>query len=129
MNTKIKKSVKNDSVFDFKTIKTFEDACEILGLTPGNIFNDKDLPDEVAYKKLKVIIKAINQRWSPDWENTNQNKWYPWFVLSSGFGFSYSFYDYDGASSGVGSRLCFESKEKAIYTATQFIDLYKEFLL
>ena len=114
---------------EYTNIKTYEDACEILGLTPGDIFNNGDLPDEVAYKKLKVIIKAINNGWNPDRNDADQKKWYPWFNSSSGVGFSYANYDYAGTYSNVGSRLCFESKEKANYMATQFIDLYKEFLL
>ncbi|MEI7424468.1 MAG: hypothetical protein WCK18_20370, partial [Prolixibacteraceae bacterium] len=64
----------------------------------------------------------------PDWNNTDQRKWWPYFNLSSGFGFSYSFFGYGYASTFVGSRLCFETSEKSNYAANQFIDLYKEFL-
>jgi hypothetical protein len=114
----------------YDDIKTFDDACEELGLTQEDLLNIKntDTPDEVAYKKLKIVIKAINQGWIPDWNNSNQRKWWPYFSLSSGFGFSDAYYSYDFANSTVGSRLCFESEEKATYTANQFLDLYKEFL-
>ena len=74
----------------FDEIRTFEDACEEIGINPLSIFSDIDTCDEIAYKKLKVIAKAINQGWTPDWTNTNQKKWSPWFDLSSGFGFSVS---------------------------------------
>ena len=111
----------------FDEIKTFEDACEELGISTAQ-FIGTETSDEVAYKKLKVIVKAINQGWIPDWNNTNQRKWWPWFNLSSGFGFSDSSYSCDGTITDVGSRLCFESEEKSDYTAKQFIDLYKEFL-
>jgi hypothetical protein len=113
----------------YEEIKTFEDACEELGITNDSpIFEDDESPDEIAYKKLKIIIKAINQGWTPDWSDTNERKWWPYFNLSSGFGFSGTYYDYDYADTIVGSRLCFESEEKATYTATQFIDLYRAFL-
>jgi len=114
----------------FESIKTFEDACAVLGINPGLVFNRADTPDEFAYKKLKVIIKAINEGWIPDWSNRDQYKYYPWFeVLSSGFGFSDSDYDYASTFTAVGSRLCFESREKSDYAAKQFIDIYKSFLL
>ncbi len=80
---------------DFNDIKTFEDACEELGIDPDEEFNGDDLIDEAAYKKLKVIVAAINQGWTPDWDNTDQQKWWPYFKLSSGFGFSHSYYVYD----------------------------------
>jgi hypothetical protein len=112
----------------FTDIKTFEDACDELGIDPCNVIIANCTPDEIAYKKLKIIVKAINQGWTPDWSNTNQRKWYPWFNLSSGFGFSGSGYGYDCTDSDVGSRLCLESEEKSDYAAKQFIDLYKEFI-
>lgn len=114
---------------NFTDIKTFEDACDEVGISPDSVFDSaKDSPDEIAYKKLKVIVKAINGEWVPDWANTNQRKWWPWFNLSSGFGFSLSDFSYTDACTSVGSRLCFESEEKSDYSAKQFIQLYKEFL-
>jgi hypothetical protein len=116
---------------DWKDIKTFEDACEVLNITNDScrpIFDEEEDPDEIAYKKLKVIVKAINQGWIPDWDNSNQYKYWPWFNLSSGFGFSLTDCRYALTLTYVGSRLCFESREKSDYTANQFLDLYKEFL-
>ena len=111
----------------YDDIKTFEDACEALSLIPAQ-FGTGCTSDEIAYMKLKVIVKAINQDWIPDWDNSNQYKWWPFFNLSSGFGFSGTHYCYDYTYTAVGSRLCFESKKKARYTANQFLDLYKQFL-
>jgi hypothetical protein len=115
----------------FDEIKTFEDACAELDINPQAVYFGNDTPDEIAYKKLKIVIKAINQGWTPDWNNSNQYKYYPYFeVLSSGFGFSTTGYDYDysGTIATVGSRLCFESSEKAKYAGKQFLQLYNEFL-
>jgi hypothetical protein len=111
----------------FDEIKTYEDACEELGISTEQFFPADD-PDEIAYKKLKIIVKAINQGWIPDWDNTNQRKWYPWLNLSSGFGFLHTGYGYGHTHSDVGSRLCFESEEKARYAGNQFTKLYKDFL-
>jgi hypothetical protein len=113
----------------FDEIKTFEDACEELGIENiSSLLNENDTTDEIAYKKLKVIVRAINQGWEPDWSNTSQKKWWPWFILSSGFGFSRSLYYCACTNSTVGSRLCFESEKKSDYAAKQFIDLYEQFL-
>lgn len=112
----------------YEEIKTFEDACAKLGIDPLMVCNTTDTTDEAAYKKLKVVIKAINEGWTPDWSTTDQRKWYPWFRLSSGFGFSGSHYGYGLADTGVGSRLCFQTEEKSNYAANQFIDLYEEFI-
>jgi hypothetical protein len=109
-------------------IKTFEDACSKLDIDPLSVSNESDTPDEAAYKKLKVIVKAINAGWEPDWNNTDQRKYWPWFRLSSGFGFSYSLYGCAYTRTLVGSRLCFESEEKCTYAANQFIDIYEQFL-
>lgn len=113
---------------DFRDIKTFEDACFELGISESDVYTDQDSDDEVAYKKLKVIAKAINQGWVPDWDNTNQRKWWPWFKLASGFGFSGSDYDFAGTITAVGSRLCFESEEKSDYAAKQFSEIYEQLL-
>ncbi len=113
---------------DFRDIKCFEDACKELDIDPDAVCSDVDTSDEVAYKMLKIIIQAINQEWTADWSNTNQRKWYPWFNLSSGFGFDVSFYDFDGSNSNVGSRLCFESEEKSNYAGKQFLEIYRQFM-
>ena len=88
---------------EYTDIKIFEDACEELGIDPEEEFNGTDLADEVAYKKLKIVVKAINQGWEPDWDNTNQRKYWPYFKLSSGFGFSRS--DFALRSHVFGCRL------------------------
>jgi len=113
----------------FEEIKTFEDACMELDLNPQAVYFVSATPDEIAYKKLKIIIAAINQGWTPDWSNASQYKYYPYFeFLSSGFGFSVAGYCCGGAGATVGSRLCFETREKAIYAGKQFLQLYKDFL-
>lgn len=113
---------------DFRDIKTFEDACKELDISTAQ-FLGGDTRDETAYKKLKIIIQAINQGWTPNWSNSSQRKWWPWFVLSSGFGFSYSDCNYTYTFAGVSSRLCTDTKEKAVYMATQFEAEYKDYLL
>jgi len=111
------------SIFD--RIKTFEDACEAMNKKPEDVYHEKDAPDDVARKKLKVIAEALNGGWVPDWNDTNQKKRYPWFKMSSGFGFDRSVYGYGCTDAGCGSRLCLSSNELSNYFGTQFIDLHE----
>jgi hypothetical protein len=121
--------------FDFRSIKTFEDACAKENIDPQQLPDVSMIPEEmkkhvVAYYKLLVIYKAINNGWKPDWSDWDQYKYYPWFeVLSSGFGFSRSYDGCDGTGTAVGSRLCVDTSEKAMYIAVQFESEYRDFLL
>jgi hypothetical protein len=134
MTTKAKKIKESSPEFDYTTIKTFEDACKKVNTDPAKLPDVSGILEEfakpiIAAYKLLIIYKAINNEWKPDWSNWDQYKYYPWFeVLSSGFGFSCSSYYYDDAGTTVGSRLCFESEEKAKYAGNQFLQLYKDFL-
>lgn len=120
--------------FDYRSIKTFDDACRACRTTEEE-FNEKMKnlglsEDTIAYEKLKIEYKAINNGWVPDWSDTDQYKYYPWFeVLPSGLGFSYSGYVYARTVTDVGSRLCTDTSEKALYMAQQFEAEYKAFLL
>ena len=115
----------NPNIMD--QVKSFPDACEILGLIPSDIVSAEDTTDEAAYKKLKVIAKALNEGWAPDWDNSNQYKYYPYFKLQGGF--SFDDYGCHCTSSRVGSRLCFKSRELAEYAGKTFTDLYKSYFV
>lgn len=121
----------------YTEIKTFEDACKKLNINPEEI--KISYPDAiskhanalVAHAKLVIIAEVLNEGWTPDWSNSNQLKYYPWFDMSSpsGGGFSFDVCDLWTARSGVGSRLCFETREKAKYAGKQFEDLYKTYFV
>ena len=121
----------------YTEIKTFEDACKVLNLDATKVIPDFSLfPIEEqeamkAHAKLIIIAKAINGDWVPDWTDGNWNKYYPWFEMGSpsGGGFSSDVYVVWRTSSGVGSRLCFETREKAVYAGKTFEDLYKTYFV
>jgi hypothetical protein len=121
--------------FDYKTIKTFEDACKKTKIDPNDLPDVSKIPEEfrkaiIAGYKLMIVYKAINNGWVADWSNFNQWKYYPWFeVLSAGFGFSATTYVYGRAGTAVGSRLCTDSSEKALYIGKQFEAEYKDYFL
>ena len=114
-------------------IKTFDDVIRELGDDPEefkNAISIMEEPDEIAYVKLKLIAKALNEGWTPDWSNGEWDKWYPWFKMddsSSAGRFSFGDSDNRYSNSSVGTRLCFKSKDLATYAGTQFLDIYKDF--
>ena len=131
---KEKPTVQTEPKFDFRTIKTFEDACHKIRVTPAlpTLLNgcQELMKATIAAYKLMAIFQAINDGWTPDWSNTNQAKWFPWFrVLPSGSGFSLSSTDDYYGITCVGSRLCTDSDDKCLYIKEQFESEYKEFFL
>lgn len=114
-------------------IKTVEDACSATGLDyyafMKTLINLE--PDTAAYEQMKVVVRALNEGWTPDWNNDSQRKWYPWFRMytndknPSGFGLHAA--DFDLSHSTVGSRLVFKSEELAKHAAIQFEGLYRTF--
>lgn len=112
----------------FDEIKTFADACKEFGTTEeefNQCFSNHGYDiDTINYEKLKIVVKAINQGWVPDFNNPDQYKYWPYFNLSSGFGFRASDYDCTDTVTSVGSRLCTNSSEKALYIAEQFKQEY-----
>lgn len=112
-------------------IKTFEDACKELGIEKielGVTGLDSDQASIEAYSKLIIIAKALNEGWVPDWSNDNEYKYQPWFKEKPGFGLAYGGYGDWLTRTLVGSRLCYRTSELAEYAATQFADLYNDFL-
>lgn len=75
-------------------VKSYKDACKILGKDPLEKYIDKtvelengekfvsySLPlDEVAYIQLKTIIEVLNEGWKPQLLE-DEYRWYPWFYL------------------------------------------------
>lgn len=148
------------TVFDFTTeeqeytditerVKSYADACHVLGISDNEapeVIADGGLmrPDEIARRKLEVITEALNEGWKPDWNNTDEPKYYPWFYIEPGKG-----KDPDGKPNGAfarlscastlnaasytnayfGSRLCFHDRRLAFYAGNTFTDLYAAILV
>lgn len=115
-----------------EVIKTFSDVLNHLGIDEEEFDENKDelTQDEIAYRQIKLIVKALNEGWVPDWTNSSETKYCPWFRMGSSSGSEFSFYVYDCwlAGSVVGSRLCFKSRELAEYAGKQFAEIYKKYM-
>lgn len=117
-------------------IKSFEDACVALKLDPNTCLPDvSNSPKEdqkaiTAYSKLIIIARALNDGWIPNWDDSNEYKYYPWFYMQkdkvSGLGLSFGAVDYVISYSFVGSRLCYRTRDLAEHAGKQFIELYAD---
>lgn len=140
----------NGSIFDYfykeedyeeitDRVKTYEDACKVLGVEPINEQNAKAQgfrSDEIARRKLETIAAALNEGWKPDWNNTDQYKYYPYFYIqenangaSAGLSCATTYIAATGTAANVGSRLCFYASRLARYAGNQFTDLYEQILI
>ena len=67
-----------------KKIASYEDACRVLNIQPineevFNIFPKEDQRSMLAYHKLTVITRALNNGWKPNWDDQNEWTYYPLF--------------------------------------------------
>lgn len=141
----------NGSVFDYfykeedyeeitDRVKSYEDACKVLGVEPINEQNAKAQgfrPDEIARRKLETITAALNEGWLPDWNNTDEYKYYPYFYIQEdakgkgSAGLSCAYTDSAAADTGtiIGSRLCFRDSRLAKYAGNHFANIYEQVLI
>lgn len=141
---------------NYKTIKSYEDACEALGVSPIQPEKMNVSKHIVALMKLETISKAL---WGKDFDPKPDPKgekcfWYPYFALytqdeieglneaqrgallsagaglgaTAGFGSLFTSSRSSYATAPLGFRLCQETEEKAQYFGTQFIELWAEYL-
>lgn len=123
-------------------VNSFETACQELGINQFSLMpsiSHPDLQKETesihAYIKLTIIIRALNEGWTPNWNNSNEPKYLPWFDVEasskqpSGSGLSYGGYAGWYSAAHVGSRLCYKSEEIAKYAGTKFKKLYEQYFL
>lgn len=141
-----------------KRIKTFEDACREIGIDAEAWNRDKISlglePDVLAFLKLRIIVKALNEGWEPQFTE-DECRYYPWFILYTRE--EYNKLDEEeksrvvcrsfcgaGALGGVscagansvslsayallGVRLAFKTSELAAYCGRQFLDIWADFV-
>ena len=141
-----------------KRIKTFEDACHEIGIDAEAWNRDKISlglePDVLAFLKLRIIVKALNEGWEPRFTE-DECRYYPWFILYTGEeynkldeeeksrvvyrssynaaalgGVSCAYADNDSSLSNayIGVRLAFKTSELAAYCGRQFLDIWADFV-
>ena len=118
---------------NYKEIKSYEDACKVLGIQPISenavaAFPKEDRKSMLAYHKLTIIARAINGGWKPDWNDRTQYKYYPvFFYENAGLAYANANYSASVTTASIGSRLCFQTEAMSDYAAATFADLYTDF--
>lgn len=144
------------SLDDYKSIKTYEDACEALGEEPVGDLGDHVDKHIIALIKLETISRAL---WGKDWQpkpdpDGSKYFYYPWFALytqsemdsmneedrgallgavasdgaDAGFGSLLANARSSNSHAGIGFRLCQETEEKAKYFGIQFKEIWADYL-
>lgn len=139
-------------------IKTFEDACREIGIDAEAWNRDKISlglePDVLAFLKLRIIVKALNEGWEPRFTE-DECRYYPWFVLYTGEEYNrldeeeksrvvyrssynavalggvscaYAGHDSSVTDASIGVRLAFKTSELAAYCGRQFLDIWANFV-
>ena len=124
-------------------VKSFEDACEILGEDSNKYkyleCDSKREKVSKAFNRLMIITEALNEGWEADWSDDNQYKYYPWFRYDENLqlvnnqelnkaGFSYFTYNYLITYSHFAGRLCFKTEDLAVFAGKTFIKEYNVYL-
>lgn len=139
-------------------VTSYEEARKYLGGKPNNDFtvakkvvsgncvkldevtrlvkdiNPSHVKALIALNELFTIAQAWNKEdeFEPDFSNSNQYKYFPWFVYdngAAGFVWAYTSATATNANAYFGSRLCFKTPERARQFGEQFIDLWNDVLL
>ena len=141
-----------------KRIKTFEDACREIGIDAEAWNRDKISlglePDVLAFLKLRIIVKALNEGWEPQFTE-DECRYYPWFILYTreeynkldeeeksrvacrsyynalvlgGVSCASASYGSSYTVAYVGVRLAFKTSELAAYCGRQFLDIWANFV-
>ncbi len=114
-------------------MKIFERFCKDHNLVFADIVPFKDPKTTQqhstnAHAMLQEIVPVENEGYVPNWDNSNEYKYYPWFDMRSGSGFAFastvSWYAYTTA----GSRLCFWNSERCELIAKKYLMIYKKWL-
>lgn len=119
-----------------KQIKTFEQACKALKieavLPDVSMIPEKEQKAIIAHYKLTVIARALNEGWTPDYNNYDEYKYYPWFNMDDSgapLGFSFDVYGFVYTCTCVGARLVYKSRALAEYAGQTFVDLYRDYMV
>jgi len=109
----------------FTDIKSYEDACQVLKKKPSK--------KAKIYERLRTICKAINSLINnennakfPDYKNTIQRKWFPYFTCSEdSWVFFFSSCGYCRCDAWVG---VYKTQEASDYAGRTFFKEYVEFI-
>lgn len=118
-----------------KRINTIDDVLRELGEDDKEVIVYRklltlfDASDHIVnYQLAVVIIRALNERKEPNWDDGSY-KYTLYFIMGSS-GFRFDVCDYWLAYSYVGSRLCFLERRLGLHAIEQpeFMNVFENFM-
>jgi len=113
-------------------VKSFEDACKVLGIQPAlpvvDGCHEKDKKSIIAFSKLSIIIRALNEGWEPDWTDWSQRKYFVYpYVGIAGLAYASTSFTVSNTRANFGSRLGFKTDALCDYAKGAFWDLFVDY--
>ena len=126
-NTKAKKVI-----FDFKKIKTIDDVYKLADEEARQDYDKAMAGYTTPYRTAhNMALLMSNAAWitdgkTIDWNDRDQDRYWPVFLMAPVFRFGHSIYDCGDSIAGAGSRLSFPTIEWSKFFAEKFPDVFKE---
>lgn len=124
----LKEFIDQEKTIDIFKVTTYEEVCKKLKENQINMIHFamdiKDRAKLVRLAKLEQVERFFNQGWIPDWSNTSQPKFYPYFNWNKVPGslvFASSVCSFGGFAAGVAF---YQSEEISNHIGKYFSDLY-----
>jgi uncharacterized protein YlzI (FlbEa/FlbD family) len=114
-------------------ITCFDDVCIEMGADPKNFICTSENPIDIMINALRKWILAaeyFNEGKEPDWSNSNQSKYIPWYKFSAGSGWSvYGVaYWHTGTGAYCGSRQYFLNKTHVEHCVKVMPEIFIDFI-
>jgi len=112
---------KEKSTFEkivFKEVKT--DLQELLNY---HNLTEEDFNNLSGFEKECKVVAFYNRGWKPNWKDSNERKWYPYFYMDN---FRLIHVVYHFSSSSVSSRLCFKNEKDAREAVEKYFEIFKQ---
>lgn len=112
-------------------INSMRDVLFEVGITSLELpYKDPKSPFEKymnACVIIPTIVKAYNEGWEPNWNNSNEYKYYPYFKrVGSAWSFDGSFGDY--SFSGLPGCFYYKNRDILMEACKKFQDIYNDWL-
>lgn len=110
-------------------IKSFDDVCKEMGVSPKKYICESDDPDDIAANAMRqalLISRCFNADTKEvlDWGNANQSKYLHYYQYSPSSGWSLYHVVFWYTDTYCGSRLAFLDREHAQYAWDTFKEIY-----
>lgn len=110
-------------------VNSMEDVYRESGKTYADIALAGLTPDEIGYRKAKLIFAVMNEGWVPDYNDSNQDKYELRWIKNKTGGFSCDDYYCWVAYTFAGARLTAKNGKIANHIGKCFEKEFNEFLL